>query len=60
MEWRHIKTGKMHIKTGVAINATNAQDGELMVCYHSKEKDPTGRHFVRNRREFMDKFEPID
>jgi hypothetical protein len=53
--YRHIKTGKIYEKTGTAINATNAQDGELMVCYSRN-----GHAFVRDRREFTEKFELAD
>lgn len=47
----NLKNGLEYTVTGEALNATNAQDGEMMVIY---QRD--GRVFVREAGEFADKF----
>jgi hypothetical protein len=37
------------------INATNAQDGQIMTIYVNK----AGQHFVREKEEFFEKFTKI-
>ena len=61
MEAIHIKTGNKYfvINDGI-INATNANDGQLMVLYSGKRRgsDSMGV-FVRERSEFLEKFKII-
>jgi hypothetical protein len=47
----HQKTDKLYRVTGIVMNATNAQDGQVMVEYYSIE---TGQKFVRSEREFLE------
>ena len=54
--WKHKKTGKTYYVLGGAINATNAQDGQVMIFY----VDELGFSFVREYREFHEKFEKIE
>lgn len=51
MEVIHLKTGNIYELVGEAINATNANDGEIVVIY---KKD--GQLFVREKTEFYEKF----
>jgi len=43
------------------INCTNSQDGQIMVLYRNTEPDEDGlvRTFVREREEFLSKFERV-
>jgi hypothetical protein len=56
----HKKTGKIYqaLRADVT-NATNEQDGEHMILYVPHDQ-PDGPAFVREREEFMEKFEAID
>ncbi|MCT4634487.1 MAG: hypothetical protein N4A76_17380 [Firmicutes bacterium] len=49
----HLKTGNIYEVIGEAINATNVNDGEIVVIY---QKD--GQMFVREKKEFYEKFQP--
>lgn len=49
----HLKTGNIYELVGEAINATNANDGEIVVIYR---KD--SQMFVREKKEFYEKFQP--
>ena len=50
----HIKTGNVYVmEEQEAINATNDNDGQVMVVYRNEE----GHTFVREKREFWNKFE---
>jgi len=49
----HKKTGGRYFVTGEAINATNANDGQVMIVYTNAD----GKTFVREKTEFMQKFE---
>lgn len=49
----HKKTGDRYFVAGEATNATNAQDGQVMVVYSNAE----GKTFVREKSEFYEKFE---
>lgn len=51
MEAIHLKTGNIYQVIDEAINATNANDGEIVVIY---KKD--GQLFVREKKEFYEKF----
>lgn len=52
--WKNKKTGGVYIIVGHVTNATNAQEGQEMVLYR-RLADPW--HFVRERSEFLEKFE---
>lgn len=56
MTYRHKKTGNLYETDMTVINATNAQDKQVMVLYHNDR----GMYFVREEREFFNKFEPTD
>lgn len=49
---RHLKTGHIYIALGYIINATNAQDGQVMMLYANEH----GETFVREKHEFWEKF----
>jgi len=51
----HKKTGNVYQVVGECLNCTNAQDGQEMVIY---AKD--GKTFVREKREFLEKFIPAE
>lgn len=52
---RHLKTGNIYEVLGEAIDSTNGHRGQTMVIY---QRD--GKTFVREAKEFMDKFEATD
>jgi len=53
-KYRNKKTGKIYfLINNRIINATNANDGQIMVLY----KNENGDLFVRERKEFLIKFE---
>jgi hypothetical protein len=53
----HKKTGKTYQVIGVKIkNATNGHEGKNMVLY----QDAAGQQFVREEKEFAQKFRPSD
>lgn len=54
--YRHLKTGNIYILVGIAINATNAQDGQGMILY-TKENDSVT--YAREENEFLEKFERL-
>ena len=49
----HKKTGNKYHLLGELINATNAQDGQIMVLYRNDKH----QKFVREKTEFWEKFE---
>ena len=51
--YRNKKTGNVYEVIGNAINATNTNDGQIMVMY----KNDSGEIFVREKKEFYEKFE---
>lgn len=54
-KWKNKKNGKIYsIENDFIINATNAQDGQVMVLYRNDE----GKLFVRDKAEFLLKFFP--
>lgn len=55
MKYKHIKSGKTYIAIGVALNATNGKNNQIMVVY----KDHSGTMYVRENKEFHEKFKPI-
>lgn len=56
---KHKKTGALYKVYHVeCINATNAQDGQEMVLYCKVLDDNKPKWFVREKKEFYDKFEP--
>jgi len=52
MKYTNKKTGKEYNRVGNVLNATNANDGEVMVLYERK-----GNFYVREVDEFYEKFE---
>lgn len=59
------KTKKFYKLLGTVINTTNAQDGQIMFVYSSLEdiiEDvyETRKVFVRERQEFLEKFELVE
>jgi len=52
---KHDKTGNIYLAIQVVTNATNSKDGESMMLYMNLE----GMHFVRDIKEFWEKFTPI-
>lgn len=60
MEYIHTKSGRTYeILSWGVINATNDQDGQLMVLYAGEKKDGSGKGvFVREIQEFESKFKP--
>lgn len=59
--YRHLKSGRIYEAISLnAINATNEQDGQIMVIYIGEKKDGSGKGvFVREINQFMEKFEKI-
>lgn len=47
----HKKTGNVYLVTGKVTNCTNSNDQQLMVSYQRE-----GNHFVREEKEFLEKF----
>ena len=54
--WKNKKNQKMYVVLGRMINATNAQDGQLMVRYRPVPYED-GAEYCRSREEFLEKFE---
>lgn len=52
--YRHKKSGDIYTKIGEAINATNSVDGQIEIIYTKGSQV-----FVREKKEFEQKFEPI-
>ena len=61
MKYVHIKSDRVYdVKFFNVINATNAQDGQEMVCYKGMKKDGSGEAlFVRETKEFYEKFKKL-
>jgi hypothetical protein len=58
MEYLHIKSGRIYkvLSTNI-INATNKDDGKIMVLYEGMKRDGSGiGQFVREYDQFMEKF----
>jgi len=53
--WRNNKTGKLYIVTGMAFDATNDREKEIVVKYEDAELD-----FVRELKEFTEKFTAVE
>jgi len=56
--YRNKKNGKMYTIHGVMINATNANDGQVMIVYSPKQQ--SNLTFCREYKEFFQKFEAED
>lgn len=56
--YKNKKTGNYYVVLGTAINATNAQDGQVMVRYRDANATEGDSEYVREQEEFMVKFEP--
>ncbi len=50
--WRNNKNKKLYTVTGKCINATNKDDGKVMIKYLNYK----GEEFVREEEEFLTKF----
>lgn len=55
---KHKKTGDIYNVIGTCINATNANDGDVMIIYQ-KITPNASITFVRERKEFLQKFESV-
>jgi len=60
MDYTHIKSGRTYeVLSLTTVNATNAQDGQIMVLYTGDRRDGSGKGiFVREFKEFQLKFTP--
>ena len=58
-DWKHLKTGKIYVVIGFAIDCTNERAGTQVVVYIEKGVKG-GEVFVRDFKEFADEFEPMD
>lgn len=56
---RHKKTGNLYLFLGEVLDCTNARDGTRAALY-LRVGDPGAPTFVRELREFWEKFEPIE
>lgn len=54
------KTKNYYKLLGTVINTTNAQDGQVMFVYEPIKQDEDKLTFVRDRKEFLEKFELIE
>jgi len=55
-KYKNLKNGEIYdTKNKVAINATNTQDGQIMILYQDKNETL----FVREISEFLEKFEKV-
>lgn len=54
---RHIKTGNKYWFVRIAIDATNARDGNELALYYSDNDKMASVVYVRDLEEFIDKFE---
>lgn len=52
--WKNKKTEKEYRGLGTVVNATNAEDGQVMVLYRDRGGD---QRYVREQKEFLEKFE---
>jgi len=59
--YKHKKSGRTYeVVSENIINATNSQDGQIMIMYIGDKKDDSGKGaFVREASEFYEKFEKI-
>jgi hypothetical protein len=55
MTYKNKKTGNLYRYLAMAVNATNTNDGELMVVYCPCDNEHS--IYVRNEAEFYEKFE---
>ena len=62
MKYKHIKSGRIYnVLSTEIINATNKDDGIVMVLYEGMKRDGNGvAKFVRDFNEFIEKFVPIN
>jgi hypothetical protein len=56
MIYRHKKTGNLYEKVIDAIDCTNDRDGTEVVIYRKADEGLDAQLFVRERREFEEKF----
>lgn len=59
--YKHKKSGRYYeVVSKNIINATNINDGQVMIMYIGEKKDGSGKGvFVREVNEFLEKFEFI-
>ena len=57
--WKNNKNGNLYGVINTVINATNANDGQVMVLYTSLSKTPTSL-YVRECGEFIQKFTKME
>lgn len=50
----HISTGRLYVRNGIAISATNATSGQHLILYHSVQNP--GTMYAREESEFLEKF----
>jgi hypothetical protein len=55
--YKNKKNGNLYIYHGEIINATNKNDGQVMILYGSMKE---GKKFVREKKEFFEKFEKLE
>lgn len=55
---RNKKTGRIYVVVGAATDCTNVREGTPVVLY--RRADSVGGLWVRETREFNDKFEPLE
>ena len=62
VKYKHIKSKRIYDVLAMnIINATNKDDGTIMVLYEGMKKDGSGKGiFVRELNEFNDKFKSIE
>lgn len=57
--WKNNKTGSLYqVVSGPVINATNSQDGQIMIVY--SRVDPVYGVYAREISEFREKFTPVN
>ena len=62
MKYKHLKSGRVYdVLSMNIINATNKDDGSIMVMYQGAKRDGTGNmQFVRELNEFLEKFKSVE
>lgn len=57
MKYRHKKTGNIYRHLAIAVDATNARDGVMVVVYCPDDNEHS--IYVREQAEFEQKFEMV-
>lgn len=58
IKFKHNKTGSIYRLLGYAVDCTNIRNGTECVVYCPDNK--SNRIYVRDQKEFFDKFTPLD